>query len=193
MTPPVIGVLALQGAFARHGVLLDSIGACHVEVRTPDELAEVDALVIPGGESTTMSMMLERSALVEPLRVRLADGLPAFGTCAGAILLASTILDGRDDQVSLGALDIEIQRNGYGRQVDSFEADIDIESMGPPPLRAVFIRAPRIVTVGSAVEVLAEFDGDPVLCRQGAVMASTFHPELGRDVRVHEAFVASLS
>ncbi len=193
MTRPVIGILALQGAFARHGLLLDSIGALHVEVRTPEELAAVDALVIPGGESTTMSMMLERSALVGPLRDRLDAGLPTFGTCAGAILLASTILDGRDDQVSLGALDIEVQRNGYGRQVDSFEADIDIESLGPPPLRAVFIRAPRIVTVGSVVEVLAEFDGDPVLCRQGAVMASTFHPELGRDVRVHEAFVASLS
>jgi len=193
VTTAVIGVLALQGAFARHGLMLDSIGSPHVEVRTPAQLADVDALIIPGGESTTMSMMLERAELFGPLAERLSAGLAVFGTCAGAILLATTILDGRDDQVCCGALDIDIQRNGYGRQVDSFEADIEVAVFGPPPLPAVFIRAPRILRVGGAVEVMAEFEGDPVLCRQGAVMASTFHPELGRDVRAHVAFVASLS
>lgn len=184
-----IGVLALQGAFALHVAALERAGATAVEVRTPAELEDVDAIVLPGGESTTMSILLERSGLFDPLADRLAGGMAALGTCAGAILLATEVLDGRDDQRSFGVLPIRVRRNGYGRQVQSFETDLDLGD-GGPPLHAPFIRAPRIEEVDPEVEVLATAGGDPVLCRRGAVLACTFHPELGSDDRIHRMFLA---
>jgi 5'-phosphate synthase pdxT subunit len=184
-----VGVLALQGASARHGAVLRHLGAEPIDVRRPEHLAAVDALVLPGGESTTMSMLLESSGLFPAIAERLADGMPAFGTCAGLILLGGEILDGRPDQRSFGVLDIAVQRNAFGRQIDSFEADLDVTGIDGPPLHAVFIRAPVIDRVADDVEVLAAVDGRPVLCRQGPVLAAAFHPELGDDPRLHELFL----
>jgi 5'-phosphate synthase pdxT subunit len=185
---PHVGVLALQGAFARHLGALRRSGVEASEVRTPEDLAGVDALVLPGGESTAISKLLVANDLVEPLRQRLADGLPVLGTCAGMILLAAEVLDGRPDQLSFAAIDIAVRRNGYGRQVDSFEADLAVADLDGPPLRAVFIRAPVVERVGAGVEVLAEVDGRPVLVRQGPVTVAAFHPELTDDDRLHAAF-----
>ena len=187
----VVGVLALQGAFSSHSKVLDSIGVSTQEVRTPQDLASVDALVMPGGESTTMSQLLESSELFEPIKKLIGEGLPVFGTCAGMILLASKIIDGRDDQVSFGAIDIEVQRNAYGRQIDSFEADINVESFDSP-FHAVFIRAPRIVKADGSVEILAEFGDDIVLAKQKNVLVASFHPELSPDKRIHEMFVKEI-
>jgi 5'-phosphate synthase pdxT subunit len=187
-----VGVLALQGAFAAHASCLRALGAEPCEVRTPGELAEVDALVLPGGESTTMSMLLDSADLFEPLARRLADGLPALGTCAGMILLGTEILDGRADQRCFGAVDISVRRNAFGRQVDSFEADLPVAVLGDEPFRAVFIRAPFVERAGPDVEVLATVDGHPVLCRQGAVTVAAFHPELSRDLRLHDHFLRSI-
>ena len=184
----VVGVLALQGAFARHLDALRRAGAEAREVRTPAELAAVDGLVLPGGESTTISKLLVANGLVEPLRQRLDEGLPVLGTCAGMILLASDVLDGRPDQLSFAAIDIAVRRNGYGRQVDSFEADLEVRGLEGRPLHAVFIRAPVVESVGDGVEVLAEVDGHPVLVRQGPVTVTSFHPELTDDGRLHAAF-----
>lgn len=184
-----VGVLALQGASASHCSMLARLGAEPVPVRTEAQLADVDALVIPGGESTTISMLLESSGLFDPLARRLADGLPAFGTCAGMILLASDVLDGRDDQRWFGAIDAGVRRNAYGRQVDSFEADLKVAGMDDQPFRAVFIRAPVVERVGPGVEVLATTDDRPVLCRQGNVLVSAFHPELSDDPRLHALFL----
>ena len=191
--PPLVGVLALQGASALHLEALRALGAEAVEVRTPDELAGVDALVLPGGESTTISMMLDRNDLFAPLASRLADGLPAFGTCAGMILLADGVLDGRSDQHSFAAIDVDVRRNAFGRQVDSFEADLEVEGLEGGPFPAVFIRAPVIERAGEGVEVLAEVDGRPVLCRQGPVMVAAFHPELSDDLRLHRSFLERVS
>ena len=187
-----VGVLALQGAFARHAAVLRSLGAEPVEVRTPHELADVGAVVLPGGESTTMAMLLESSGLFDPLHERLRAGLPAFGTCAGMILLGSEILDGRPDQRCFGGVDISVRRNAFGRQVDSFEADLDVDGLDGPPFRAVFIRAPFVERAGPAVEVLATVDGHPVLCRQGAITVAAFHPELSDDVRLHDRFLKEI-
>ena len=187
----VVGVLALQGAFSSHTKVLDSIGVSTQEVRTPQDLASVDALVMPGGESTTMSQLLESSELFEPIKKLINEGLPVFGTCAGMILLASKIIDGRDDQVSFGAINIEVQRNAYGRQIDSFEADINVESFDSP-FHAVFIRAPRIVKADGSVEILAEFGDDIVLAKQKNVLVASFHPELSHDKRIHEMFVKEI-
>lgn len=184
-----VGVLALQGASASHGSMLARLGAEPVAVRTEAQLADVDALVIPGGESTTISMLLASSGLFDPLARRLADGLPAFGTCAGMILLAADVLDGRDDQRWFGAIDADVRRNAYGRQVDSFEADLPVSGLDDPPFRAVFIRAPVVERVGPGVEVLASVDDRPVLCRQGSVLVSAFHPELSDDPRLHALFL----
>lgn len=184
-----IGVLALQGAIARHADALADLGAEPVAVRTPGELASIDALIIPGGESTTISYLLDTSGLVEPLSDRLASGMPAFGTCAGMILLATDVLDGRDDQRSFGAIDIAVRRNAFGRQRDSFEADLAIEGLEGGPLHAVFIRAPVVDRVGEDVEVLASVEAGPVLCRAGAIMVCSFHPELGDDRRLHAIFL----
>jgi 5'-phosphate synthase pdxT subunit len=187
-----VGVLALQGAYAAHASCLRALGAEPREVRTPGELAEVDALVLPGGESTTMSMLLESAELFDPLAQRLDDGLPALGTCAGMILLGAEILDGRPDQRCFGSVDISVRRNAFGRQVDSFEADLPLAALGDGPFRAIFIRAPFVERAGPDVEVLATVDGHPVLCRQGAVTVAAFHPELSSDLRLHDHFLRSI-
>ncbi|WIV54465.1 pyridoxal 5'-phosphate synthase glutaminase subunit PdxT [Amycolatopsis nalaikhensis] len=195
---PVIGVLAMQGAVREHVAMLEEAGARAMPVRRPGELSEVDGLVLPGGESTTMSRLLESFELLEPLRARIADGLPAFGSCAGMILLARQALDGRPDQQQLGGLDVVVRRNAFGRQVDSFEADLDFAEVPGGPVHAVFIRAPWVEKAGDGVEVLATVGGVPgvgddtariVAVRQGAVLATAFHPELTPDVRVHRLFV----
>lgn len=170
--------------------MFDALGASAVEVRTPSALEDVDAVVIPGGESTTMSLLLGASGLREPIAERLAAGMPALGTCAGMILLATNVLDGRTDQYTFGALDIDVRRNAFGRQADSFEVDLPVAGIPGEPVHAVFIRAPRVERAGSDVEVLAEIDGKPVLVRQGAVMAAAFHPELSEDTRLHELFLS---
>lgn len=182
-----VGVLALQGAFAAHSDCLTSIGVQSIEVRTPEQLNSVDALLMPGGESSTMSQLLESSGLFDPIASRIADGMPVFGTCAGMILLASEILDGRSDQRSFSAIDISVRRNAFGRQVDSFEATIN-SPVGE--FHGVFIRAPRIERVGDEVEVLGSINNEPVLVRQGNVLAASFHPELSNDARLHEYFVS---
>ena len=183
-----VGVLALQGAFARHLQVLGALGAATTEVRTPDDLFEVDALVLPGGESTTMSMLLDSSGLHDAVANRITNGMPVLGTCAGMILLARHVADGRPDQRSFAAIDIDVQRNGYGRQVDSFEADLDVAGLDEP-FHGVFIRAPVVEWVGDGVEVLATFDSRPVLCRQGAVVVASFHPEMSGDGRIHGRFL----
>jgi 5'-phosphate synthase pdxT subunit len=186
-----VGVLALQGAVRRHVDALDDCGAAAVEVRSPSDLADVDRLILPGGESTTMSMLLDRTGLREPIAARLADGMPAFGTCAGMILLASEVLDGRRDQQSFGVIDLVVRRNGYGRQVDSFETMLDVDGLdGPFP--ASFIRAPVVTAVGEGVTSLAHVDGDPVLCRTERVLVASFHPELSGDRRLHSYFLEEL-
>ena len=182
-----VGVLALQGAFAAHSDCLTSIGVQSIEVRNPEQLKSVDALLMPGGESSTMSQLLESSGLFDPISSRIADGMPVFGTCAGMILLASEILDGRSDQRSFSAIDISVRRNAFGRQVDSFEATIK-SSVGD--FHGVFIRAPRIERVGDEVEVLGSINNEPVLVRQGNVLAASFHPELSNDARLHEYFIS---
>jgi len=183
------GVLALQGAFREHREALDALGVSSVEVRTPEQLAGVDALILPGGESTTVGRLLTTSGLLEPLRARLSDGMPTFGTCAGLILLARDVLDGRPDQPSLAAIDVTVRRNAYGTQAASFEADLEVAGISDAPFRAVFIRAPIVESVGPDVEVLARHADRPVLVRRGTIWASTFHPELSGDLRVHERFL----
>jgi len=186
------GVLALQGAFSAHVEVLRRIGVDTLLVRSSEELDRVDALVLPGGESTTMSNLLARHDLGDRLRERLRNGLPAFGTCAGMILLASTIVDGRADQIALEILDITVRRNGYGRQVDSFETDIAVEGLDDP-FHAVFIRAPIVERTGNGVEVMAlDPQGNPALVRQGRILATSFHPELTADDRIHRMFVESV-
>ena len=175
--PPRIGVLALQGAFREHVNVLRRLGADAVEVRLPDDLEDLDGLVIPGGESTTITLLAEAFGLDRALR---GFTRPVLGTCAGAIVL---------DRAHLGLADIEVDRNAYGRQVKSFEADVTLRG-DAVPLRGVFIRAPRIRELGSDVEVLGELGGEPVLVRDGRLLLATFHPELTNDLRVHELFLA---
>lgn len=191
MTSPRVGVLALQGAFAAHATALGRLGVETVDVRLPRDLDAVDALVLPGGESTTMSHLLVTSGLIEPLAARLGAGMPAFGTCAGMILLATRIVDGTTDQRSFGVIDVDVRRNAYGRQVDSFETDIAIVG-DAVPFRAPFIRAPQIVRIGTGVEALATVGDDVVLARQGAVLVASFHPELTADDRIHRMFLGSI-
>lgn len=187
MTPKV-GVLALQGAFAAHIVILRDLGVDAFEVKTNEQLASVDALVIPGGESTTMSMLLVKGGMLEPLRGRVADGMPVFGTCAGMILCSEKIEDGRPDQHCLAAIPIVSRRNGYGRQIDSFEADLDVTGLDAP-FHGVFIRAPIVDSVADEVTVLATVDGQPVLCSHGPVTVASFHPELSGDTRLHRRWL----
>ena len=187
-----VGVLALQGDVREHIAALTDLGAHTVEVKLPEHLAGLDALVLPGGESTTMSLLLQSSRLLEPVAERLAGGMPAFGTCAGMILLATDVLDGRPDQRSFGVIDIAVRRNGFGRQVDSFETDLDVAGVDGGRVHAVFIRAPMVESVGDGVEVLADVDGHPVLCRQGDILVAAFHPELSGDLRLHELFLGGL-
>lgn len=195
---PVIGVLALQGDVREHAAMLERSGARSCPVRRPQELAGVDGLVFPGGESTAMSRLLESFGLLRPVRDRIAGGMPAFGSCAGMILLARQVLDGRPDQHQLGALDIVVRRNAFGRQADSFEADLDVSGLDGGPLHAVFIRAPWVEKTGAGVEVLARVPETPaagaaadriVAVRQGPVLATAFHPELTGDDRLHRLFV----
>ncbi len=178
-----VGVLALQGDFREHARLLGGMGADPVLVRKPGELAGVEALVIPGGESTTIGKLADRYGLVTPLREVIAGGLPTLGTCAGLIFLAGGSTG--PSQIQLGVLDVVVERNAFGRQVDSFEVELDVVGMDEP-LHAVFIRAPVVDKVGADVEVLASVGGDPVMVRQGNVVATAFHPELTGETRVHE-------
>lgn len=187
-----VGVLALQGAFASHRDALDNCGVDTILVRHPDDLLGLDGLVIPGGESTTISNLLVSSGLLDPIRAAIDSGLPVFGTCAGMILMASKIVDGRDDQIHFDLLPMSVRRNAYGRQVDSFETDLDVAGFDVP-FHAVFIRAPMIVEVDDQVEVLATYGERPVLVRLNNRFASSFHPELTDDIRIHRLFVESLS
>ncbi|MCL9758009.1 pyridoxal 5'-phosphate synthase glutaminase subunit PdxT [Frankia sp. AiPa1] len=189
MGGPRIGVLALQGDVREHARALTEAGADPVEVRRAAELAEVDGLVLPGGESTTMGRLLRVFALLEPLRSRVAAGLPVFGSCAGMILLARDVVDGRPDQPLVGGLDVVVRRNAFGRQVDSFEADLDVVGVPGPSVHAVFIRAPWVEKAGDTVEVLARVAEAPVAVRQGPLLATAFHPELTGDSRIHQLFV----
>ncbi len=186
---PRVGILALQGAVAAHQRSLAGLGVSATLVRTPDDLDRVEALVLPGGESTTLWHLLKVNGLAEPLADRLAGGMPALGTCAGMILLASDVLDGRTDQGWFSAIDLTVRRNAFGRQVDSFECDLELPAVGAPDLHAVFIRAPQVERVGPGVEVLAAVDGGPVAAREGSVIVTAFHPELTPDTRVHRLFV----
>jgi 5'-phosphate synthase pdxT subunit len=190
----MIGVLALQGDVREHVRALGEVGAEARPVRRPSELDDVDALVIPGGESTTMSRLAVDFGLLEPLRKRVAGGMPVYGSCAGMIMLATDILDGRPDQQSLGGIDMAVRRNAFGRQVDSFEAPVEIDGIAGPPFHAVFIRAPWVESVGAEVEVLGRVAAGPaagriVAVRQGNLLATAFHPELTGDLRVHRFFV----
>ncbi len=185
---PRVGILALQGAVDAHRAALERLGATVEMVKRPDQLDGLDALVLPGGESTTMSMLLDSSGLFDPLAKRLGDGLPVLGTCAGMILLASDVLDGRADQRWFSAIDLTVRRNAYGTQIQSFETDLGIQGLDVP-FHAVFIRAPGVEVRGTDVEVLAEVDGEPVLCRQGPVLVAAFHPELTDDDRVHPLLI----
>ena len=188
MSPaPRIGVLALQGDVREHARALASAGAEAVRVRTPAELDDVDGLVIPGGESTTIGKLLVTFGLLEPLRKRVHEGMPAFGSCAGMILLADRVLDGTADQVGIGGIDMTVRRNAFGRQVDSWEGDVAFDG---EPLHAVFIRAPWVEECGSEVDVLARAADRIVAVRHGALLATAFHPELTGDLRVHALFVS---
>jgi 5'-phosphate synthase pdxT subunit len=187
-----VGILALQGDVREHAKVLADLGADPIEVRYPQELAGIDALILPGGESTTMSMLLESSELFDPIAERLADGLPAFGTCAGMILLATQVLDGRADQRCFGAIDLSVRRNAFGRQVESFERDLEVGQLTGGPMRAVFIRAPVVERAGPGVEVLASVGTQPVVCRRGSVLVAAFHPELAGDWRLHELFLSNV-
>jgi pyridoxal 5'-phosphate synthase pdxT subunit len=194
VSTPVIGVLALQGDVREHVAALREQGAEAVPVRRPEELAAVDGLVIPGGESTTMVKLAARFDLLEPLRAAVRDGLPMYGSCAGMILLADRLLDAPPDQETVGGLDVTVRRNAFGRQVDSFEADIAVQGLPGGPLHAVFIRAPWVEEAGERVAVLGRVEGGPadgkiVAVRQGNLVATSFHPELTGDRRVHALFV----
>ena len=187
-----IGVLALQGAFREHAEAFGALGADVAPVKRPEHLAGIDAIVLPGGESTTIDKLLDSSELRAPLTARLHEGLAAFATCAGLILCAREIVDGRPDQQPLAVLDVTVRRNGYGRQRESFEADLTVRDLVGGPFHGVFIRAPVIEEVGPGVEVLAELDGAPVLGRAGRTWFAAFHPELSGDLRLHQRFVSEL-
>ncbi|MEU9125622.1 pyridoxal 5'-phosphate synthase glutaminase subunit PdxT [Streptomyces sp. NPDC048506] len=189
MSTPTIGVLALQGDVREHVTALADAGAQARPVRRPEELAEVDGLVIPGGESTTMSKLAIAFGMLEPLRAFVRAGRPVYGTCAGMIMVADKLLDAREDQETLGGIDMIVRRNAFGRQNDSFEAAIDVAGIPGGPVEGVFIRAPWVESVGGAVEVLATYGGHTVAVRQGNVLATSFHPELTGDHRVHALFV----
>lgn len=188
-TPLKIGVLALQGAFVEHMAVLKRLGVEAVAVRLPEQLEGLDGLIIPGGESTTIGKLMTTYGLLEPVRHTIEGGTPVYGTCAGMILLARDI--GRHDQPLLGEMDITVERNAFGRQLDSFEEDLSIPALGPDPFHAVFIRAPSITCIGNGAQELARLhDGTVVAAQQGALLATAFHPELSSDVRMHEYFIA---
>ncbi|MBL1089571.1 pyridoxal 5'-phosphate synthase glutaminase subunit PdxT [Streptomyces sp. NPDC001739] len=189
MSTPTIGVLALQGDVREHLTALAEADALARPVRRPEELDEVDGLVIPGGESTTMSKLAIVFGMLEPLRAFVRAGKPVYGTCAGMIMVADKLLDARDDQETFGGVDMIVRRNAFGRQNESFEAAIDVAGIPGGPVEGVFIRAPWVESVGGDVEVLATYDGHTVAVRQGNVLATSFHPELTGDHRVHALFV----
>ena len=191
---PTIGVLALQGDVREHERSLEAVGATALRVRRIEQLSLIDALVIPGGESTTMSKLAVMDGFMAPLRQARLDGMPMYGSCAGMIMLADRVLDAGPDQETIGGLDITVRRNAFGRQVDSFETDIDMAWLGGPPMHAVFIRAPWVEATGAEVEVLGVIDsgdraGTIVAVRQGLLLATSFHPELTGDHRIHSNFV----
>jgi 5'-phosphate synthase pdxT subunit len=188
MSTPVIGVLALQGDVREHLIALASADAVARPVRRPEELAEVDGLVIPGGESTTISKLAVLFGLMEPLRERIAGGMPVYGTCAGLIMLADKILDPRSGQETFGGIDMIVRRNAFGRQNESFEAGVTVAGIDTP-VEGVFIRAPWVESVGAEVEIIAEHEGHIVAVRQGRALATSFHPELTGDHRIHGLFV----
>lgn len=184
-----VGVLALQGDVREH---IRSLGDCGVDalsVRRPDEIAAVDALVIPGGESTTIAKLARSFGVFDLIAARIASGMPVYGSCAGMILISNTILDAIDGQETFGGIDAAVRRNAFGRQVDSFEIDLKFDGITDPPLRAIFIRAPWVESVGPDVKVLATVDGHPVAIREGNLFATSFHPELTGDNRVHRYFI----
>lgn len=190
---PRVGVLALQGDFREHLAVLRGLGADAVPVRRPEELAAVDGLVIPGGESSVMDKLSRAFGLAEPLRAAVASGLPVYGTCAGLIMLANTIVDGIAGQQSIGGLDVAVRRNAFGSQVDSFETDLDIPAIGGAPLHAVFIRAPIVESVGPRATALASVeDGRVVAVEQENLLGTSFHPEITGDTRFHEYFLAKV-
>lgn len=188
-----IGVLALQGDFSKHAEVLADLGAHVHAVRMPSDLGGIDAIVCPGGESTTMSLLLEASGLGDALAALLRDGLPAMGTCAGMILLGAEVVGGRAGQRCFQAIDISVRRNAFGTQADSFECDLEVAGLSAPPVRAVFIRAPVVSRVGPEVEILASLPAGPVLCRQGSVLVSAFHPECSGETRLHQLFLDGLA
>ena len=187
-----VGVLSLQGDFREHLFALEECGVYASMVRRPSELAAVDALVLPGGESTAIAKLARSFEMLEPLKARIASGMPVYGSCAGMILLADRVLDAADGQETFGGLDITVRRNAFGSQVDSFETDLEFSGITNPPLRAVFIRAPWVESVGPAVEVLAKLD-HAVAVRQGGLLATSFHPELTGDNRIHRFFIESVA
>lgn len=194
LSAPTIGVLALQGDVREHVAALAAVGADARPVRRPTELDAVDGLVIPGGESTTMSKLADIFELREPIDKRIADGMPVYGSCAGMIMLATEVLDGRPDQRGFAGIEMTVRRNAFGRQVDSFEAPVEIAGVEGEPFHAVFIRAPWVERVGDGVEVIGKVTGGPaadriVAVRQGNLLATSFHPELTGDLRVHAYFV----
>ncbi len=184
-----VGVLALQGDVRSHVRRLSSLGAQGLPVKRPEQLDGLDALIVPGGESTTISMLAQRWGLLEPIRALIGEGLPVFGSCAGMIMLADTVLGGRPDQLPFGGIDMVVRRNAFGRQVDSFEADVEVSGIAGGPMRAIFIRAPWVESVGDDVGVLAAVDDRIVAVRQGSLLATSFHPELTGDLRLHEYFL----
>ena len=192
-TDPLVGVLALQGDVREHLIALAGLGVTARPVRRARELDDLDGIVIPGGESTTICRLLDVFELRGPLSERLTAGLPAFGSCAGMIVLAGEILDGRPDQEPLRAIDIVVRRNAFGRQVDSFETDLELDGVAGGPIRAVFIRAPWVERVGPDVQVLARVGEHPVAVRQGRVLATSFHPEVAGDDRLHALFLSVIA
>jgi len=187
-----VGVLALQGDFREHLFALEECGVTASPIRRASELAQIDALVLPGGESTAIANLARSFELFEPLKNRIASGMPVYGSCAGMILLADRVLDAALGQETFGGLDITVRRNAFGRQVDSFEADLEFSGITNPPIRAVFIRAPWVESVGSGVEVLATYE-HAVAVRQGSLLATSFHPELTGDNRIHRYFIESVA
>ncbi len=186
MSAPIVGVLALQGDFREHLAVVKRLGAVGREIRLPEDLAGIDALIIPGGESTTIGKLATRFGLMEPLRRLIEGGLPTYGTCAGLIFASSTVTEG--SQPLLGVLDVAVQRNAFGRQNESFETDIEIDGFDSP-FHAVFIRAPWVEKVGGEVEVLASVQGHPVMVRQDNIIGTSFHPELTDDDRIHHMLI----
>ena len=187
-----VGVLALQGDFREHLLALEECGVNASIVRRPSELAAVDALVLPGGESTAIANLARSFNMFEPLKTRIAAGMPVYGSCAGMILLADRVLDAAVGQETFGGLDITVRRNAFGRQVDSFETDLEFAGITNPPVRAVFIRAPWVESVGATVEVLATYE-HAVAVQQGGLLATSFHPELTGDNRIHRYFIESVA